>query len=142
MIACDVNVLVSAHHTSDTRHDGFRRWLEDAMSGPVPVALPSIALSGFVRVVTHPKVLLKPLSPDRALAVAAGLRRAPAAVELEPGPRHWALFDDLCRRVEARGNVVPDAYLAAPAVEHGCEWITADRGFARFPGLRWRHPLD
>jgi predicted nucleic acid-binding protein len=61
---------------------------------------------------------------------------------MDPGPRHWPLFSTLCRRVNARGNTVPDAYLAALAIEHDAEWYSADRGFARFPGVRYRHPLD
>lgn len=142
MLACDINVLVSAHNTADPRHEGFRDWLQSTMSGPTPVALATVVLSGFVRVITHPRVLSSPLAPDRAISIASRLREAPAAVPLEPGPRHWPLFEDLCRRTEARANTVPDAYLAALAIEHGCEWITADRGFARFLGLRWRHPLD
>ncbi|MBV6508068.1 MAG: tRNA(fMet)-specific endonuclease VapC [Acidimicrobiales bacterium] len=67
---------------------------------------------------------------------------SPASVAVIPGPRHWAAFEDLCRAVEARGNLVPDAYLAAVAIDHGAVWCSADRGFARFPGLRWEHPLD
>ncbi|MEN8376929.1 MAG: PIN domain-containing protein, partial [Gemmatimonadota bacterium] len=59
-----------------------------------------------------------------------------------PGPRHWSIFRDLCEAVDARGNLVPDAYLAALAIENGAEWITTDRDFTRFPGLRMRHPLD
>ena len=59
-----------------------------------------------------------------------------------PGPRHYALFLDLCRRSNARGKLTPDAYLAALAIEHGCEWVSYDRDFARFPGLRWVHPED
>lgn len=61
---------------------------------------------------------------------------------LAPGTRHWSVFMDLCRRLNLRGNSIPDAYHAALALETGCEWITMDRGFARFPGLRWHHPLD
>jgi len=61
---------------------------------------------------------------------------------LAPGKRHWAIFTRLCRDVEAKGNLVPDAYLAALAIESGCEWVTTDRDFARSSGLRWRHPLD
>ena len=58
-----------------------------------------------------------------------------------PGPRHWRLFTDLCRVAGAKGAIVADAYLAALAIESGSDWITTDRDYARFPGLRWRHPL-
>jgi PIN domain len=61
---------------------------------------------------------------------------------LGPGASHWKIFVDLCRRSDARGNLVPDAFHAALAIELGCEWLTLDRGFARFPGLKWRHPSD
>jgi predicted nucleic acid-binding protein len=61
---------------------------------------------------------------------------------LAPGLEHWRIFRDLCRRANARGNLVPDAYHAALAIELGCEWLTLDRGYGRFPGLAWRHPLD
>lgn len=61
---------------------------------------------------------------------------------MSPGERHWEIFTRLCRSARARGNLVPDAYLAALAIESGTEWITTDRDYARFPGLRWRHPLD
>ncbi|MCC7474774.1 MAG: PIN domain-containing protein [Pirellulales bacterium] len=60
---------------------------------------------------------------------------------LQPGPRHWDIFRELCRRVQATGNLVPDAYLAALAMESGCEWVTTDRDYARFPGLNWCHPF-
>jgi uncharacterized protein len=77
-----------------------------------------------------------------ALTFAAELREQPNCVIISPGPRHWDIFVDLCQKVNARGNLVPDAYLAALAIESGSEWITTDRDYARFPGLRWRHPLD
>ena len=60
---------------------------------------------------------------------------------IAPGPRHWGIFAGLCRTTGVRGNLVPDAYLAALAIESGSEWISTDRDYARFPGLRWRHPL-
>lgn len=78
---------------------------------------------------------------DDAVAFVAGLRARPTHVPVAPGPRHWDLFVSLCNRAGARGNLIPDAYFAALAIESGSEWITTDRGFARFPGLRWRHPL-
>jgi predicted nucleic acid-binding protein len=63
-------------------------------------------------------------------------------VTLVPGERHWDIFQRLCREANAKGNLIPDAYLAALAIESGAEWITTDRDYARFPGLRWRHPLS
>ena len=59
-----------------------------------------------------------------------------------PGPRHWEIFIRLCRAARVNGNLVPDAYLAALAIESGSEWITTDRDYSRFPGLRWRHPFS
>jgi len=63
-------------------------------------------------------------------------------LSVQPGGRHWDIFTRLCRNVSARGNLVPDAYLAALAIESGSELITTDRDFSRFPSLRWRHPLE
>lgn len=98
-------------------------------------------LSGFLRIVTHPRAMRRPASTETALAFADTLREQPNTVTLSPGPRHWGIFARLCREARATGNLVPDAYLAALAIEHGAELITTDRGFARFPGLRWRPPL-
>lgn len=142
MIACDVNVLLHAFDSDAVRHDEYRDWLQDAANGTEPFGLPSIVGSGFLRVATHPRILNRPLGTDAALDLLDGLRAAPAVVPLEPGRRHWTVFTDLCRAVSARGNAVPGAYLAALAIEHGCTWYTADRGFARYPGLRTGHPLD
>lgn len=98
-------------------------------------------LSGFVRVATHPRVFAPPAPVDQALAFADALRGQPNAVLLAPGPRHWQIFERLCIESGARGNLIADAYLAALAIETGSEWLTTDRDFSRFPGLRWRHPL-
>lgn len=142
MIACDVNVLLNAQNSALDRHSDYHRWLEEALNGPEPVGVPNLVLSGYLRVVTDPRLFPRALSPDHALRAAEVIRGAPAYVPLEPGPGHWDAFTDLCRTAETRGDRVPDAYLAAIAVEHGCDWVSADRGFARFPRLRWRHPLD
>lgn len=95
-----------------------------------------------MRVVTHPRIFVAPTAPPTALAFASALHDHPNAVPIAPGSRHWEIFVRLCAEVSANGNLVPDAYLAALAIESGSEWITTDRNFARFRGLRWRHPLD
>ena len=141
MIACDVNILVHAQNVGLPNHPEYFAWLEEALNGATPVGIPSLVFSGYLRIITNRKVFNRSLTPEQALETIAAIRTAPAFVALEPGPRHWEIFTDLCRKAEAKGNLVPDAYLAAIAIEHGCEWITADRGFARYPGLRWRHPL-
>lgn len=91
---------------------------------------------------THPGVFKPPTPIGQALAFADALRGQPNAVAIAPGPRHWPIFNRLCTESGARGNLVPDAYLAALAIESGSEWITTDRDYARFRGLRWRHPFE
>jgi uncharacterized protein len=91
--------------------------------------------------------LRPPCSPsptplDQALAFAEALRGQPNAIPVAPDVRHWELFTRLCRDADARGNLIPDAWLAALAIESGAEFITTDRDYARCAGLRWRHRLD
>lgn len=142
MRCVDVNVLVYAHRPEAPSHEGFRAWLDAARTDHEPLGLCDPVLTGFLRVVTHPRVFREPTPAAVAFAFVDALTASPAAVRIAPGERHWQLFAELCRRTEAVGNAVPDAYLAALAIEQGGDWVTADRGFARFPGLRWRHPLD
>lgn len=92
--------------------------------------------------VTHPRVFVEPTPLDRALAFCDAVRLQPNAVSIAPGGRHWELFTRLCTTVAARGNLVPDAYLAALAIESGSTWATADRDYSRFSGLTVVHPLE
>jgi toxin-antitoxin system PIN domain toxin len=142
MLLVDVNVLVHAHREDAPDHRRYRSWLEALLRGEEAFAVSDLVLSGFLRIVTHPRVFDPPSSLEAALEFAEQVRSAPRCAVLIPGPRHWEIFARLCRRIGARGNLVPDAFLAALAIDSGSEWMTADRGFARFPGLRWRHPLD
>ena len=142
MILPDVNVLVYAHKTGTAQHEQYRDWLLAELDGPVPVAVSELVLSAVVRVVTHPRVFDRPSSPRAALDYVTWLRDHPGTVVVGPGRRNWQVFAGLVADAEARGDLVPDAYHAALAIEHGCEWITTDRDYARFTGLRWRHPLD
>jgi len=134
-------VLVYAFHEGTPDHKRYREWLEAAVISDEPLGLSELVLSEFVRVATHPRIFSPPAPVADALAFVAALRAQPNAVIVMPGERHWGIFDRLCRDAGARGNLVADAYLAALAIESGCEWITTDRDFSRFPSLRWRHPL-
>jgi toxin-antitoxin system PIN domain toxin len=136
----DVNVLVYAHREDTTRHADCRAWLEAVVNGDEAYGMADLVLSGFARVVTHPKVFARPSTVAEAFAFADQLRLQPNCVPIEPGPRHWDIFRRLCGEIDAKGNLVPDAFFAALAIESGCEWITTDRDFGRFAGLRWRPP--
>lgn len=93
-----------------------------------------------MRVVTHPRVFDPPSPPDQAIAFCRWLRAHPQVLVVEPGARHWMIFIELIQLANCKGNLIPDAWFAALAIEHGSEWLTLDRAFARFPGLRWRFP--
>ena len=142
MILLDVNILVHAFHGGSPEHQAYRDWLEAVVADDAAFGVSELVLSGFVRVATHPRVFDPPAPLADALAFASALRSQPNAIIVRPGDRHWEIFERLATAARARGNLIPDAYLAALAIEHGAEWITADRDFSRFPGLRWRHPLD
>lgn len=137
----DVNVLVYAHREELPEHKDHLGWLQGVLAGEEAYGMSDLVLSGFVRVVTNPRVFNIPTPLDIALAFAEQVRSQPNCVPVAPGPRHWGIFTDLCRSAEVKGNLVADAYLAALAIESGSEWITTDRDFSRFPGLHWRHPL-
>ncbi len=141
MILPDVNVLVYAFRSDTVEHGETRTWLEGALDGDEPVGIASLVLSGFLRVVTHPRIFTPPDTIESALSFADAMHSQPIAVPVDPGPRHWSIFSRLCREGDATGNLVPDAYIAALAIESGAELITTDRDYARFPGLRWRHPF-
>ena len=141
MLLPDVNVLVYAHRNDVPDHNRYRLWLESVLEGDAAYALSAIVLSGFLRIVTHPGVFAEPTPLETALRFVAEVRERPNCVLVAPGERHWDIFQRLCREAGVKGNLVPDAFLAALAIEAGLEWVTTDRDFARFPGLRWRHPL-
>lgn len=141
MMLMDVNVLVYAHREDVREHRAYRDWLEAVVNGPTAYGFSDLVLSGFVRVVTHPKVFEQPSSLDQALAFVEQIRSPEHAVRLTPGSGHWGLFRRCVESTAARGNDVPDAYHAALAMEWDCDWVTTDKGFRRFKGLRVRHPL-
>ena len=141
MILPDVNILIYAFREGAPDHPRYRQWVEARTNGPATFGIADLVLSSFLRIVTNPRAFDPPIAMDAALAFIEQIRNAPNCVLVAPGPRHWEIFVRLCRSAGVRGNLVPDAYLAALAIESGSEWITTDRDFRRFPGLRWRHPL-
>jgi uncharacterized protein len=135
-----VNILVYAFQEDVPEHVRHREWLLGMVRSDEAYAVSDHVLSGFLRIVTHPRIFQPPAPIDAALAFANAFREQPNAVAIQPGSRHWEIFARLCRETGARGNLVPDAWLAALAIESGCEFITTDRDFGQFAGLRWRHP--
>jgi toxin-antitoxin system PIN domain toxin len=134
-------VLVYAQRGGTPEHDRIGSWLQDVANASAPFGLSPLVLSGALRVLTHPRVFANPTPLGDALAFVEALRQRPNCVEITPGPRHWQIFSELCQATEATGNQIPDAYLAALAIESGCDWITTDTGFSRCDGLRYSHPL-
>jgi len=141
MLLPDVNVLIYAHREDHPENRLYAEWLVGVVNASEPFALAGLVLSSFLRIVTNRKIF-KPATPmDVALEFCQELIRQPRSVVLRPSIRHWEVFVDLIRSAEVKGPMVSDAYLAALAIEHGCEFVTTDSDFARFRGLRWKHPL-
>src|SRR5205085_9093558 len=138
MVILDVNVLVYAAQRESQDHQVFKDWLEALLRSDRTFGVPEVVLCNVVRVVTLPRPWKRPLTTPEALAFCSALRSSPRCLVLQPSERHWQLFEDLCRRANAAANMVNDAYLAAFALDRDAEWVTADRDFARFPGLTWR----
>lgn len=141
MILPDVNILVYSHRKDAENHLAFRKWLENVLASDRAYGMSDLVLSGFLRIVTHPRVFKQPTPLKSALAFMRELRGRANCVIINPGPRHWEIFTQLCSEANAKGNLVPDAYLAALAIESGSEWITTDADYRRFPGLKCRHPF-
>jgi toxin-antitoxin system PIN domain toxin len=138
----DVNVLVNAYRRDAPRHKEFLNYVQSLVDAEQPFAIPAVVFSGFFRVVTHPRIFNPPSTFSDSLRFAEQLRSQSHCVPVVPGSGHWPIFIEMCTKGGARGSLVSDAYLAAIAVEMGAELVTDDRGFGRWPGLRWRHPVD
>ncbi len=137
----DTNVLFFAASEAAPEHERASAWLEEALNGNRRVGLPWESLTGFVRLATNPRVVKKPMAPGDAWSLVEDWLAAPAAWIPLPTDRHAAVLGDLVRRYRAAGKLIPDAHLAALAIEHGAEVISTDTDFARFTEIRWRNPL-
>ncbi len=141
MFLMDVNVLVYAHREDAANHSAYRQWLESVINGRASFAYSELVLSGFLRVVTHPKIFEMPSTLSSAICFTKQIKALPNAVCLAPGSMHGQIFMEFMEQINATGNDIPDAYHAALAMEWGCEWVTTNKGFKRFEGLKVRHPL-
>ncbi len=139
MLLPDVNVLIYAHREDGPEHERYAAWLRALTASAAPFALSEVVLAGFLRIVTNRRIFDPPTPMGTAIQFCQKLVSRPRAVMIAPGRRHWDIFVGLCRKIE--GPLVTDAYLAALALEHGCELVSTDSDFARFPEVRWRHPL-
>lgn len=136
----DANVLLYATNRSAEQHDPARRWLERALGGPETVGFAWIVLLAFLRLATHPAVFARPLESSVAVAAARRWLEAPAAAVIEPSPRHLTILGELLAGTGSAGNLVPDAHLAALAIEHDATIVTFDTDFQRFAGVRSMAP--
>lgn len=140
MILPDVNVLIYAFRPNAPEHLACRRWLESVVLGAAPFGLSPLSLAAVVRITTGTKIFSDRTPADEAFAFCEDLLSQPHCRIVEPGRGHWEIFRAICLATQTMGRRVTDAWYAALAIESGCEWITLDRDFARFPGLRWRTP--
>lgn len=142
MILCDVGVLLGAMVERSPHHPRCRRALEELLETPYELALSELILAAVVRIGTNPRVFQPCPTPAEVFAFVDALRSAPGVALVAAGERHWRIFRELVVTSGIRGSDTTDAYLAALAIEHGCEWWTTDSDFARFPALRWRNLAD
>lgn len=138
----DVNVLVYSFREDSQNHSAYRLWLEGLIQSDEAYGITDVVLSGFLRIATHPGIFDPPSEIGPAMESASQVRNQPNSVQIYPGVRHWEIFTRLCQQANVSGNFVPDAFLAALAIESGSVWVTTDRDYSRFPGLKWRHPLE
>ena len=141
MILLDANLLIYAHVASFVEHDYAREWLDDQINGQTQVGMPWASLLAFLRIVTNPRIFERPLDTASAWnQVAAWLRCASVWIP-QPTERHANILGDLVVNHAAAANLIPDAHLAALAIEHGLTLCTTDGDFSRFKNLRWQNPL-
>ena len=140
MILPDVNVLVHAFRSDSSDHRLCRQWLSNVLDGDSRYGMAPQVLSGVIRITTHPRVFVRPNALAEVFEFCEILIAQPHCVLIQPGAQHWQIFTRLCMTADGRGNLVSDAWYAALAIESGCEWVTLDRDYARFPGLKWSTP--
>lgn len=142
MIVVDANLLIYSYDTDSSRHKKSRAWVERIFSDVEPVGLPWQTVSAFLRVITNRKLPGSRLPVEQAAEIVEEWLAQPNVRILAPGDEHWSMLKRTMIEGRASGPLVSDAELVALTVEYGGVLYTADRDFARFPGLRWKNPLE
>lgn len=141
MILVDANILLYAEDGLSPHHEEAREWWDARISGDAPVCLCWTVISAFIRISTNRRIFERPLSLEDAVLRVQSWLEQPCMRLIHPTERHWEIFRQMLIQGKAVGNIVMDAHLAALAIEHGCELISTDADFARFPKLKWKNPL-
>jgi hypothetical protein len=136
----DVNVLINAFRADASQHAICKAWLDRTILSDARFGISRLTLAAVVRVTTNARSYPVPSTLDDAFGFCADILGQPNCQVVEPGERHWDIFQRLCTETATRGPRVTDAWFAALAIEWGCEWVSMDRDYARFPGLKWSLP--
>jgi uncharacterized protein len=141
VILVDANLLVYAHVEAFPQHEPASEWLDGRLNGKDRVGLPWPSLLAFVRLISNPRIFESPRSIREAWQQVEAWLDLPSVWIPQPTPEHPLILGGLIGKVPLRSNLVPDAHLAAVAIEHGLLLCSTDGDFARFPGLQWQNPL-
>jgi hypothetical protein len=141
LILIDANILLYAEDASSNFNYSARRWLDKQLSGSDSVCFCWSVISAYLRISTNLRIYDNPLRIDEAIERVSSWLEQPCARIIAPTEAHWEIFSKLLLTGQAYANLVPDAHLAALAIEYGCTLYSSDRDFARFKGLKWRNPL-
>lgn len=142
MIIPDINLLIYAHNAADPQHALAKAWWESSINGSEPIGLPWIVMGGFIRLMTHPRVLEYPMPITEATGCVRSWLDQPTVIILEPGKKFPLIFFNFLENLGSGGNLTTDAHIAAIAVEKQGDVHSCDSDFARFEGLRWTHPIE
>ncbi len=142
MIMVDANILLYAEDSLSAHHEAARTWWDGQLSGSAPLCLCWPVLTAFIRSATNARLHKRPLTLVEAVDRVQSWMQQPCVRVIQPTEQHWEIFQRMLHDGSATANLVPDAHLAALAIEHNCELCSTDADFARFPALNWKNPIS
>ena len=141
MIIPDINLLIYAYNSDAPRHKSSKKWWEELLSGGEIVGLPWAVSCGFLRLMTHPRVMVEPLVPGEAIEIMKDWFSVPNVRTVTPGSTHLDVLEVILGEVGSAGPLTTDAHIAAIAIEYNADVHSNDNDFDRFSGLRRVNPL-